>query len=42
MNLKYIKVLLFEKSYKKKELLHHILIFLDVPVYSLFLIIVKC
>ncbi len=32
-----MKVSLFEISYKKNELFHHILIFLDVPVYGVFL-----
>ncbi len=35
MDLKYMKVSLFEISYKEKnELFHHILIILDVHVYS--------
>ncbi len=34
MNLKYMKVSLFEISYKKKWTFHHILIFWDVPVCS--------
>ncbi len=34
MNLKYMKVSLFEISYKKKvTFFHHIQFFLDVPVY---------
>ncbi len=33
MNLKYIKVSLFEVT-RKNKLFHHILIFLDVPVYD--------
>ncbi len=33
MNLKYMKVSLFEISYKEKELFHHIQFFLDVPVF---------
>ncbi len=32
MNLEYMKVSLFEISYKKKELFHYILFFLDAPV----------
>ncbi len=32
MNLEYMKVSLFEISYKKNELFHDILIFLDAPV----------
>ncbi len=36
MNLKYLKVSIFEISYKKKnELFHHIQISGDVPVYGL-------
>ncbi len=35
MNLKYMKVSLFEISYKKKELLHDILIYWDAPVIFL-------
>ncbi len=33
MNLKYMKVSLFEISYKKNELFHVILIYWDAPVY---------
>ncbi len=32
MNLKYMKVSLFEISYKKNKLFHQIQFFLDVPV----------
>ncbi len=36
MNLEYMKVSLFEISYKKKELFHDILFFWDAPVYEEF------
>ncbi len=34
MNLKYMKVSLFEITYKKNELFHDILIYWDAPVFS--------
>ncbi len=40
MNLKYMKVSLFEISYKKKnELFHDILIYWDAPVYAINILI---
>ncbi len=38
MNLKYMKVSLFEITYKKKLTFHDILIYWDAPVYILFIV----